>query len=409
MTAEAILGMKTKQKFTIECEAIKFDMINVPYKKYHNFLQVKHQKWDIKNFKVPGFPFYLQIEPTNMCNLSCPLCPRGMELLNRKQMHMRYKDFKIIVDDMDEYILLIKLFDKGEPFLNPELPDMIQYASERGIKTVTSTNAHFLLNNKYVSRILKSGLSALIISIDSLKKDIYEKYRIGGSLDKALLGLKNVIRLKRELKVNTLINLRMLANRYNETEIKDMIKFSRSVGVDIFSVKNLNPSCGLSDFDKEFIPNNPIYRRYKYKKNTFERIQENSYCDKIWYTCEIHSNGDVVPCCEDYNGELKFGNVYEKPLSEIWNSQTTYDLRKRLFLRKDSNSICKKCYTSFKHSNLGSIIEYYDFTIPEIITNLKKILFITKRFIYNMQLYPLILEKVKKFNFLEEIVHKIIK
>ncbi len=403
------MGMKTKHKFAVECESIKFDLKNISNTKYHNFIKMKYQKWDINNFKVPGFPFYLQIEPTNMCNLSCPLCPRGMELLNRKPMHMRYENFKDIVDNLKEYLLLLKLFDKGEPFLNPELPEMIQYASERGITTVTSTNAHFLLDDDYVSRILKSGLSAIIVSIDSLKKDIYEKYRIGGNFNKVILGLKNLIKLKKDLKSNTLINLRMLANKYNEIEIKDMIKFSRSVGVDIFSVKNLNPSCGSSDFDEDFIPTNPKYRRYKYKKNTFERIQENSYCDKIWYTCEIHSNGDLVPCCEDFNGELKFGNVYEKPLSEIWNSKTTLDLRKRLFFRKGSNSICKKCYTNFKHSNLGSITEYYDFTIPEIQINLKKILFMTKRFIYNMRLYPLILEKAKKFNFLEVIVHKIMK
>ncbi len=310
---------------------------------------------------------------------------------------------------MKEYLLKLKLFDKGESFLNPELPEMIQYASERGIKTVTSTNAHFLLDNDYVTRILKSELTALIVSIDSLKKNIYEKYRIGGNLNKVILGLKNLVRLKKKLAANTLINLRMLANKYNETEIKEMLKFSRTVGIDIFSVKNLNPSCGSRDFDKEFIPNNPKYRRYKYKKNTFERIQEKSYCEKIWHTCEIHSNGDVVPCCEDYNGELKFGNVHEKPLSEIWKSKSTLELRKRLFFEKESNTICKKCYTHFKHTNLGSIVVYYDFTKPEILTIFKKILFITRRFICNMYLYPLILEKAKKFNFLEKVVQKIMK
>ena len=44
-----------------------------------------------------------------------------------------------IVDEIEDYLLFLVMWEWGEPFLNPELPDMLRYASDKGIKTVTST------------------------------------------------------------------------------------------------------------------------------------------------------------------------------------------------------------------------------------------------------------------------------
>ncbi len=360
-SCKKIIKNEDKNLTSLIFDTIQYYWKNIPDKKYKNWLAVYSQKLKAPYYIKNSLPYMLQIEPTNMCNLNCPLCPTGRNELGRKRQHMKLIEFKSIIDDMEDFLLFLVLWEWGEPFLNPELPEMIQYASERGIQTVTSTNAHFLLDNDYVSRILKSGLTTLIVAIDSLKEDEYKKYRIGGSLDRAIMGLKNVIRLKRELKLNTLINLRMVINKFNEKELKSMKKSAKSLRVDRFTVKTINPSCGLDGLDEDFVPTNPKYRRYKYKKNVFEPIVISKPCVMLWYMCNIQSNGDVVPCSYDYSGELKFGNVYEKPLSEIWKSETTQNLRKKLYFEKDSILKCKECTINFKLSNSGWFPEYHDF------------------------------------------------
>ena len=321
------------------------------------------------DFTAKGFPFMLQIEPTNTCNLSCPLCPVGRNELNRKPRHMKLEEFKAIIDNMEEYLLFLVLWNWGEPFMNPELPEMIKYASERGIKTVTSTNAHFLQNEKYVEEILSSGLSNLIVAIDSLNEENYMVYRKKGDLNKAIFGIKNVIRLKRKMNSDTKINLRMVIMKHNEHELSKMREFARKLEVDVFTVKTVNPSCGLSSLDQEIIPSNPKYRRYQYKEGTFERIRINTHCARIWHMSNIFSNGDVVPCCYDYNSELKVGNIHEKPFSQIWNSPTYRNLRKKIYYRMDSISKCKECTINFKLSNKGWFVEtrYFNTGIKNIL------------------------------------------
>ncbi|MFX0133541.1 MAG: glycosyltransferase [Candidatus Hodarchaeota archaeon] len=377
MKAYKLLKKKYRMQVKIEHDTIQYIWDFVPYKKYANYIAMSNQKLDTTNFTTPGFPFMLQIEPTNMCNLKCPLCPAGRNELNRKPQNMKFKTFKSLIDNMRKYLLFLIMWDWGEPFMNPELPDMLEYASRMGIKTVVSTNAHFLQDNKYIKRILKSGLTTLIIAIDSIKENTYKIYRKRGNLNKVLSGLKNVLRLKKELKSNTFINFRMVIMKQNEHELEMMRRLARTLRVDRFSVKTVNPSCGFHHMDKDYVPKNPRYRRYKYRKNTFERIRINPLCISPWVKSNILSNGDVVPCCYDYNAELKVGNINEKPYSQIWMSDSYRNLRRRIHVNKNTIPKCKECTLNFKLSRKGWFLEYYDFNSSfknELIKNINVVI-----------------------------------
>ena len=108
----------------------------------------------------------------------------------------------------------------------------------------------------------------------------------------------------------------MVVMKQNEHEVNKIKSLGKYLGVDRFTVKTLNPSCGLTHLDEELLPKNPKYRRYKYRAG--ERIRINPHCRRVWEMSNIFSNGDVVPCCYDYAGELKVGNINEEPFSKIW-------------------------------------------------------------------------------------------
>lgn len=349
--------MKKHNNISFMHETIQYKWEDVPDEKYANWLKMlRTDNLDTADFSVSGFPYMLQIEPTNFCNLSCPLCPAGRKSeLNRKRRHMSFKEFKSIIDDMQKYLLFVVLWEWGEPFLNPELPEMIQYASEKGIKVITSTNAQLLENKNYVERTLRSGLATLIIAIDSLKSENYLKYRKGGNLDKAISGLENIILLKKQLNSKVLINLRMVIMKSNENELPEMRKFAKRMKVDKFTVKTVNPSCGLISMDHECVPENPLYRRYAYKPESYERIRINGLCIKVNQMSSIFSNGDVVPCCYDYNSEMKIGNINKTPLTELWNGNAYRELRKIIHYAKDRFPKCKECGINYELSKASSI------------------------------------------------------
>lgn len=351
--------MRTKQiRFTHDAIAYSWD--DVPEEKYHNWVQNTKEVLNTKDYTAWGFPFMLQVEPTSLCNLSCTLCPTGRHELNRPYRHMRLNEFKSLIDDMERYLLFLVLWDWGEPLMNPELPSMIRYASERGIQTVTSTNAHFLNDESYTEELLKSGLTTLIVAVDSILADEYEVYRKNGDLDRVLGGLNKAVSVKKRIGSKTLINVRMVIMRHNEHEIEEIEHMARVSGADVFTVKSLNPSCGMVAQDEELLPTNLRYRRYEYIPNTYERMRTDAICRRIWTMSNIFSNGDVVPCCYDYDSEMKVGNIFETPFTQIWNNSAYRQLRKKIYHEMQTIAKCNHCGINFKLSEHGWFVKASD-------------------------------------------------
>ena len=132
---------------------------------------------------VWGRPYTLTIEPTNRCNLKCPECPSGNGDMVRPLGLMDFDRFRAIVDQVHGEVFYLQLFFQGEPFINNRLVDMISHARSKRMYVSISTNAHFL-RREVVDALLEAGLDRLIVSLDGLTQEVYEEYRVGGSLAK---------------------------------------------------------------------------------------------------------------------------------------------------------------------------------------------------------------------------------
>src|SRR6476646_12140832 len=110
--------------------------------------------------------------------------------------------FRETIDQLYKELSYLVFYFQGEPYLNPDFLDMVQYASSKKIYTATSTNAHYL-NDENARRTVESGLDRLIISLDGTTQEVYSQYRIGGDLNKVLEGARNIVKWKRELKSKT--------------------------------------------------------------------------------------------------------------------------------------------------------------------------------------------------------------
>lgn len=305
-----------------------------------------------------GMPIHLQVEPTTKCNLRCALCPVTVGL-DRPDQHMKLETFKKIIDETGEFVFLLLMWDWGEPFLNPDIYEMIAYAKKRGIKVISSTNGHIFSQPGNAERLVTSGIDSIIFAIDGIEQETYKKYRKGGNLKTVLSGIKKVVAAKKALKLKTpLINFRFIAMRHNEHEIPFLTEFARKLGVDVLTIKTINPTCNNAGDkivydDPEYIPENKRYQRFTYLKN-FTRIRLNSNpCKQLWNNPVFHSNGNVSPCTFDPYEKMVLGSVMQQLFSDIWQNNEYRSLRNKFKNNYQRISICAQCTNAFKGGKMS--------------------------------------------------------
>jgi len=292
---------------------------------------------------IRGMPLSISIEPTTSCNLRCPECPSGLRSFTRPTGMLDHVLFRSVIDQLAPTLSYLTFYFQGEPFLNPQFLEMVEYASKKGIYTATSTNAHFL-NSDTALATVKSSLDRLIISIDGTTQDTYQSYRVGGSLEKVVEGAKNIIRWKKELRSATPhIIFQFLVVRPNEHQIPDVFSLAKDLGVNHVELKTAQ----IYDYKNgsDLIPNQERYSRYRKLKNGTYEIKNKllNECWKMWHSCVITWDGKVVPCCFDKDAHFVLGDLNKNSFKEIWTNDAYNEFRNSLMRSRSEIEICKNC------------------------------------------------------------------
>ncbi|MBN1252643.1 MAG: SPASM domain-containing protein [Bacteroidales bacterium] len=323
-----------------------FFLKKLTIKKAFNFLKLLIS-FNISNIlKRPfywGMPSGISIEPTNLCNLFCKECPTGNQTLNRKKGNIDLEIYKKAINELSSYLTNVILYFQGEPYLNKLLFKMISYANSKNIYTSTSTNGHFLDEENSIKTI-KSGLDELIISIDGITQEVYENYRVGGSLEKVISGINNIVKAKKKLKSKKpFVIIQFLVLKTNEHQIKEIKKLSKALGVNKLQLK----SAQIYDYKNNslLIPDIQKYSRYKKQKDgSFEiRSKLKNKCWRMWTNPVITIEGDVIPCCFDKDAKYKMGNIKEESFEKIWRNKNYCNFRKRILKSRKNIDMCRNC------------------------------------------------------------------
>ncbi len=64
--------------------------------------------------------------------------------------------FEHVIDELAPTLNYLTFYFQGEPFLHPQFLEMVKYASDKGIYTATSTNAHFLKDDQAKATVLSA-------------------------------------------------------------------------------------------------------------------------------------------------------------------------------------------------------------------------------------------------------------
>ena len=263
----------------------------------------------------------IYIEITNICNLNCSFCSK----VEKPRKMLTTFEFKEIVEKIKDYTDYIYLHVKGEPLTHPNIIEFIDIAKEYNLKVNLTTNG--VLFPKYVEELSKcENLSKINFSLHSENNIPNYCEKIFDSVNK--LNNQTVIYRLWTLKENELDE--------KSTEIVDKIKNHYKLdNLFIEKVKTENNvkinSTTYVDKDNEF--SWPEINEYK----------SNGYCYALKTQIAILSDGTVVPCCLDSNGQIELGNIFNNTLEEIISSERYQNLKKSFQDRKPCEELCKSC------------------------------------------------------------------
>lgn len=290
-----------------------------------------------------GLPITISIEPTTACNLRCPECPSGLRAFTRPTGNLKVDFFRQTMDELSKDLSCLIFYFQGEPYINPAFLDMVSYARDKGVYTITSTNGHFL-NDENAKKTIESGLDRLIISVDGTTQEVYQNYRKQGNLEVVLQGAKNVIEWKRKLKSSTPhVIFQFLVVKPNEHQIPEIFALGKRIGVDEVRLKTAQ----IYDYKKgnPLIPVQEKYARYAKQSDGTYKVKNKllNHCWKLWHACVITWDGLVVPCCFDKDAQHRLGDLKKTSFKEAWHSSPYQRFRQALLKGRDQIDICTNC------------------------------------------------------------------
>jgi len=289
---------------------------------------------------------------TNKCNLACAHCYINArpELDGRDELSL--EEAKAFIADLAEMRIALLLFTGGEPLVRKDFWELADYATEKGLKTVLSTNGT-LITKEVAARIKACGIEYVGVSLDGAKAETHDAIRNQpGCFKKAVQALKNCAA------VGLKSGIRVTITRDNYREIADLIDLSLDLKVPRFCVYWLVPSGrGKEIYERQLAPHETsrifdlLYQRAKdmdpvkmefltvdapqdgiYLLNKLREDDREGYenavkllqftgdsCSAGDRVANVDPVGNVYPCQFAQLEEFKVGNVRERKFSELWN------------------------------------------------------------------------------------------
>lgn len=275
-------------------------------------------------------PQALRIDVSTHCQLNCPACPNGRRELRHTDVgvgFLRIEEFKRIIDE-NPWVARIALSNWGEPFLHPQMLELLEYAHRKGVGLSALTNLNSIKDD-VIEGLVKYRFEQLVISLDGATEEAYQVYRVGGNFNNVLENVEKINRMKRKYKSRypSLI-WQFLVFGHNEHEIATARKMAEELDMDFGLGMPINMDFTTASCDCEF---SPIKDKSLVRKElgyaTLEELKEAQgvfrdygVCLQLWDEPAINWDGTVLGCC--VTTRALGGNAFREGLMRSVNSDT---------------------------------------------------------------------------------------
>jgi pyruvate-formate lyase-activating enzyme len=282
----------------------------------------------LRVLRTRAMPYTASFETTNTCNLRCPYCPAGKRIYGRDPAMIDLSRVEQMLDELDRYLYIVYLYNKGEPLLHPKIARLIRMVHERRIHTNIST--HLNIRDKAVlEEVCDAHLDSMILSIDGSTQETYSKYRVGGDLALCLENIRYLVDYRRRKNLSfPTIEWQFLVFDHNRHEVDAAREMASSLGVDAFLAR--------PGFIPEQVSDNPL-------------DFVSSGCGDLYQTVNMQVDGGITPCCSLLDKKDDFGTISEASIREIRRNER-FRLARQLFRRdlvdklpRDLDHPCLSC------------------------------------------------------------------
>jgi MoaA/NifB/PqqE/SkfB family radical SAM enzyme len=276
----------------------------------------------------------VRYEVTDHCNATCIMCPREEHENAREHGIMDQRKYERSIDEVVGLgAKKIVLTGFGEPMLDRRLEDKIAYAHRKGLSTYFITNGS-ALTPKRSRRLMESGLSEMRVSFYGMRPETYNAVMQGLDFDRTMKGILEFLRIRDEMQAKTRVQISYLELDENKSDTEAFKEFwvPRVNAVEIWKPHNFGDG-------RDYRP-----RLDDSHKTSCGRPENGPF--------QIQWNGEVIPCCYDYNNQIILGNAFETPVLELLNSPKYRLLRYAHRMKKFAMfPYCNQCDQLLPHAD----------------------------------------------------------
>ena len=310
---------------------------------------------------------------TRRCNLKCVHCYAHAKNIPFDN-ELSTTEGKKLIYDLAEFGVPVILFSGGEPLVRKDLPELADYAVKKGMRAVISTNGTMI--TPQTARTLKDiGLSYVGISLDGME-EINDRFRgVKGAFKSALEGIENC------KKAGIKVGLRFTINKSNAGQISEIFELLEEMDIPRVCFYHLVYAGRGSELVKEDLSHEGSRKAVDLILDLTKQLHDKGDLKEV-LTVDNHADGPYLYLrllkenperarevlellemnqgnssgigigCVSWDGEVyadqfwrhySFGNVRNRPFSEIWTDTSDPLMKKLKEKTKYAKGRCKTC------------------------------------------------------------------
>lgn len=269
---------------------------------------------------------YLEI--TNRCNLACSFCPKT----KRPARTINPVEFRHLAEKLRPYTDYLYLHVLGEPLLHPQLGEILDICRELLFRVVITTNGT-LLPAQETMLLSSPALYKINVSLHSFEANA------PGDFGAYLSGCFSFA--KKAGEAGKLVDLRLWnldgettrgQNAQNDVILETLASF--------FPRPWVQNTWGFRLCDRVFVH---YAEKFDWPDLALEERSDCGTCRALKDQIAVLSDGTVVPCCLDHEGDIALGNLFSQNLPEILDDTPAKSLLSGFSARKLSHPLCRRC------------------------------------------------------------------
>lgn len=270
------------------------------------------------------------LEITNVCNLSCAFCPKT----TRPPHMLTESEFHILANKLKPFAEYLYFHLMGEPTAHPLLPHFLQAANQMEFRTMLTTNGTLL--SHCGDSLLFDGAAPYKVSISL---HAFEANDITISFHDYFVGCINFAKNAAAHGTITALRLWNLDGRASGAlhEQNDMIL---SLLHDAFPGVWQENRSGYKLSDRIFLE---WGEKFDWPNLHAKEYSETGFCYGLRDQIGVLSDGTVVPCCLDRDGDLALGNLFCEDLNTILASQRARRIYDGFSFHICTEALCRRC------------------------------------------------------------------